>query len=168
MRTTSSRNSRARRSAVSRLPSRCGTTLRRRVRRQRLRGQERHAVQRRAALCASSQSFLAGLFEDKRPEHLRKKRPPTMATMFKKSVTELVDDLTRCNPHYIRTIKPNENKRPGEYDVDRCSTRCSACSRTSASVCRLLPRAGGEVFGRFKLLCPETWPRGSAADRRRC
>ena len=119
------------------------------------------------ALCASTQGFLAELFEDRRPEMERKRRPPTMATMFKKSVTALVESLTACNPHYIRTIKPNENKRPGEFDMERCTHQVRYLGLLEnirirrAGYCYRVPME--KFLGRFKMLCPDTWPRASGA-----
>jgi myosin-1 len=33
----------------------------------------------------------------------------------------LVASLGKCSPHYIRTIKPNDNKRANDYDEKRCA-----------------------------------------------
>ncbi|GEQ70372.1 hypothetical protein JCM33374_g4049 [Metschnikowia sp. JCM 33374] len=45
-----------------------------------------------------------------------KKRPDTASDKIKKSANILVDTLSQCQPSYIRTIKPNQTKRPKEYD----------------------------------------------------
>lgn len=45
-----------------------------------------------------------------------KKRPDTASDKIKKSANALVDTLSQCQPSYIRTIKPNQTKRPKEYD----------------------------------------------------
>ncbi|KAJ1961667.1 class II myosin [Dipsacomyces acuminosporus] len=70
-------------------------------------------------LCKSSGSaFLQGLF----PEPLdqdSKKRPPTASDRIKQSANELVTKLMQSQPSYIRTIKPNENKSPTEFDDKR-------------------------------------------------
>ena len=90
-----------------------------------------------------------------------------MATMFKKSVTALVESLTACNPHYIRTIKPNENKRPGEFDMERCTHQVRYLGLLEnirirrAGYCYRVPME--KFLGRFKMLCPDTWPRASGA-----
>lgn len=39
------------------------------------------------------------------------KRPPMIATQFKKQVDELIDKLYQCNTHYVRCMKPNTEKR---------------------------------------------------------
>lgn len=45
-----------------------------------------------------------------------KRRPPTAGDKIKQSANELVDTLMQAQPSYIRTIKPNENKSPKEYN----------------------------------------------------
>ncbi|KAJ2723716.1 class II myosin [Coemansia sp. Benny D115] len=70
-------------------------------------------------LCKSSgNAFLQGLF----PEPLdqdSKKRPPTASDRIKLSANELVTKLMQSQPSYIRTIKPNENKSPTEFNDKR-------------------------------------------------
>ncbi|KAM9902281.1 hypothetical protein OXX79_004035 [Metschnikowia pulcherrima] len=70
-------------------------------------------------LSTSSNDFVTqSLF----PPHLlqaltdSKKRPDTASDKIKKSANILVDTLSQCQPSYIRTIKPNQTKRPKEYD----------------------------------------------------
>ncbi|ETS82161.1 Myosin-1 [Pestalotiopsis fici W106-1] len=46
-----------------------------------------------------------------------RKQPPTAGDRIKTSANALVDTLMKCQPSYIRTIKPNENKSPTEYNV---------------------------------------------------
>ncbi|KAJ1920248.1 class II myosin [Mycoemilia scoparia] len=67
-------------------------------------------------LCKGSQNtFLRNLFpEPVNPD--TKKRPPTASDRIKVSANELFTKLMQCQPSYIRTIKPNENKSPVEYD----------------------------------------------------
>ncbi|KAK4705616.1 myosin I, partial [Phenoliferia sp. Uapishka_3] len=64
---------------------------------------------------SSSNQFLQGLFPD-RPDPNSKKRPPTAGDKIKSSANALVEKLMRSQPSYIRTIKPNQNKSPTEYD----------------------------------------------------
>lgn len=45
-----------------------------------------------------------------------KKRPETASDKIKRSANALVDTLSQCQPSYIRTIKPNQTKKPKEYD----------------------------------------------------
>eukprot|EP01114_Cavostelium_apophysatum_P015638 TRINITY_DN4304_c0_g1_i2.p1 TRINITY_DN4304_c0_g1~~TRINITY_DN4304_c0_g1_i2.p1 ORF type:complete len:821 (-),score=179.67 TRINITY_DN4304_c0_g1_i2:123-2585(-) len=48
-----------------------------------------------------------------------KARPTTAGSQFRNSVAELMKALYACQPHYIRTIKPNDEKRPLTFDEDR-------------------------------------------------
>lgn len=45
-----------------------------------------------------------------------RRRPPTAGDKIKASANDLVATLMKCTPSYIRTIKPNENKSPTEYN----------------------------------------------------
>jgi myosin I len=45
-----------------------------------------------------------------------KRRPPTAGDKIKSSANDLVATLMKASPSYIRTIKPNENKSPSEYN----------------------------------------------------
>jgi myosin I len=46
-----------------------------------------------------------------------RRQPPTAGDRIRTSANALVDTLMKCQPSYIRTIKPNENKSPTEYNV---------------------------------------------------
>ncbi len=64
---------------------------------------------------SSKDKFLHTLFPDKiDPDS--KKRPPTASDKIKSSANALVENLMRSSPSYIRTIKPNQNRSPSEYD----------------------------------------------------
>lgn len=64
---------------------------------------------------SSKDAFLHTLFPEKiDPDS--KKRPPTAGDKIKASANALVENLMRSEPHYIRTIKPNQNRSPSEYD----------------------------------------------------
>ncbi|RJE26934.1 hypothetical protein PHISCL_00741 [Aspergillus sclerotialis] len=45
-----------------------------------------------------------------------KRRPPTASDKIKQSANDLVATLMKAQPSYIRTIKPNDNKAPKEYN----------------------------------------------------
>lgn len=45
-----------------------------------------------------------------------KRRPPTASDKIKASANDLVATLMKAQPSYIRTIKPNDNKSPKEYN----------------------------------------------------
>jgi len=63
----------------------------------------------------SSNTFVHELFPE-RVNQDDKRRPPTAGDKIKASANELVDTLMQAQPSYIRTIKPNENKSPKEYN----------------------------------------------------
>jgi len=65
---------------------------------------------------ASSNKFLQNLFPAQ-VDHDNKRRPPTASDKIKASANELVATLSKATPSYIRTIKPNQNKSPTEYDT---------------------------------------------------
>ncbi len=65
---------------------------------------------------SSANSYLQKLFPD-RPDPNSKKRPPTAGDRIKASANALVENLMKAQPSYIRTIKPNQNKSPTEYDT---------------------------------------------------
>ena len=46
-----------------------------------------------------------------------RKQPPSAGDKIKGSANDLVATLMKAQPSYIRTIKPNENKSPTEYNV---------------------------------------------------
>lgn len=63
----------------------------------------------------SSNAFLRNLFPEKVDMNNRKK-PPTAGDRIKASANDLVQNLMKAQPSYIRTIKPNQNRSPSEYD----------------------------------------------------
>ncbi|KIJ53790.1 hypothetical protein M422DRAFT_202039 [Sphaerobolus stellatus SS14] len=67
-------------------------------------------------VATSSNPFLQGLFPE-RPDPNSKKRPPTAGDKIRSSANTLVENLSRAQPSYIRTIKPNQNRSSSEYDT---------------------------------------------------
>ena len=63
----------------------------------------------------SSNDFVHTLFPDQVDQD-NKRRPPTAGDKIKASANDLVATLMKASPSYIRTIKPNENKSPTEYN----------------------------------------------------
>ena len=64
----------------------------------------------------SSNSFVGGLFPNQVDQD-NKRRPPTQGDKIKQSANDLVGTLMKASPSYIRTIKPNDNKSPTEYNT---------------------------------------------------
>lgn len=63
----------------------------------------------------SSNGFVHSLFPHQVDQD-SKRRPPTAGDKIKASANDLVATLTKASPSYIRTIKPNDNKSPTEYN----------------------------------------------------
>uniref|UniRef100_A0A7M4EQH0 Myosin IE n=1 Tax=Crocodylus porosus TaxID=8502 RepID=A0A7M4EQH0_CROPO len=67
---------------------------------------------------SSELPFIKALF----PENLqadKKGRPTTAGSKIKKQANDLVGTLMKCTPHYIRCIKPNETKKPRDWEESR-------------------------------------------------
>jgi myosin-1 len=99
-----------------------------------------------------------------------KKKPLTAGTQFKNQVTSLMKQLAACTPHYIRCIKPNDNKASAQYDDARCIHQI----RYLGLLENVRVRRAGFVFrqpfdrfvARYKMIAPQTWPlfNGAAKD----
>lgn len=63
----------------------------------------------------SGNQFVHTLFPQEVDQDNRK-QPPSAGDRIRTSANALVDTLMKCQPSYIRTIKPNENKSPTEYN----------------------------------------------------
>lgn len=120
------------------------------------------------AMANSSNVIVTAAFPKK--ELLDKKRPETAGTQFKISLANLMVILMSKEPSYIRTIKPNDEKRSYYFDVERVSHQVKYLGLMENLRVR---RAGFayrrtyEIFmARYKSLCPATWPnyRGNAKD----
>lgn len=64
----------------------------------------------------SQNKFVHALFPEQVNQDNRK-QPPSAGDRIRTSANALVETLMKCQPSYIRTIKPNENKSPTEYNV---------------------------------------------------
>uniref|UniRef100_UPI003AABF6A0 unconventional myosin-XV-like n=1 Tax=Centroberyx gerrardi TaxID=166262 RepID=UPI003AABF6A0 len=51
----------------------------------------------------------------------RRFQAPTVSTKFQLSLLELVEKMERCNPFFVRCIKPNNNKEPGVFESELVS-----------------------------------------------
>eukprot|EP01129_Flabellula_baltica_P002905 TRINITY_DN12788_c0_g1_i1.p1 TRINITY_DN12788_c0_g1~~TRINITY_DN12788_c0_g1_i1.p1 ORF type:complete len:1025 (-),score=286.40 TRINITY_DN12788_c0_g1_i1:18-3092(-) len=66
---------------------------------------------------SSTLPFLVAAFPEETGE--QNKRPTTAGYKIKTSCGELMTELSRCTPHYIRCIKPNETKQAKDWDAAR-------------------------------------------------
>lgn len=87
-------------------------------------------------LQATSNPFLKQLFDampDSAPAAKSSKaaqgpkRKPTLGSMFKNSLIELMDTINSTNAHYIRCIKPNEQKQAWAFDGPMVLSQLRAC-----------------------------------------
>jgi len=90
------------------------------------------------------------------------KRPLTAGTNFKVSITELVDNLLRKEPYYVRCIKPNELKSPTAFNYERVKHQVSYLGLLENIRVR---RAGfayrmdyTRFLRRYKMISKYTWP----------
>lgn len=67
----------------------------------------------------SQSKLIQTLFAGDKVERTGKKRPTTAGSKIKSQANELVSKLMLSVPHYVRTIKPNETKRPRDWEHQR-------------------------------------------------
>ncbi|KAF8981487.1 Myosin type-2 heavy chain 1 [Entomortierella lignicola] len=65
------------------------------------------------------------LTEDKRKSVINRK--PTLGSIFKGSLIQLMDTINSTNVHYIRCLKPNEAKQPWIFDAPMVLGQLRAC-----------------------------------------
>ncbi|KAG0265799.1 Myosin type-2 heavy chain 1, partial [Linnemannia exigua] len=63
--------------------------------------------------------------EDKRKSVINRK--PTLGSIFKGSLIQLMDTINSTNVHYIRCLKPNEAKQPWAFDAPMVLGQLRAC-----------------------------------------
>uniref|UniRef100_A0A663DL97 Myosin IH n=1 Tax=Aquila chrysaetos chrysaetos TaxID=223781 RepID=A0A663DL97_AQUCH len=99
-----------------------------------------------------------------------RRRPETVATQFKTSLTSLIEILMSKEPSYVRCIKPNENKEPGKFDdylIRHQVKYLGLMEHLRVRRAGFAYRRKYELFlQRYKSLCPATWPHwhGPAAE----
>ncbi|KAF7202635.1 unconventional myosin-If [Nothobranchius furzeri] len=110
---------------------------------------------------SSEFDFIRSLF----PENLnsdKKGRPTTAGSKIKKQANELVNTLMKCTPHYIRCIKPNETKRPKDWEESRVRHQVEYLGlRENIRVRRAgfaYRRPFNKFLMRYAILTQETWP----------
>uniref|UniRef100_A0A2K6F5D7 Myosin IF n=1 Tax=Propithecus coquereli TaxID=379532 RepID=A0A2K6F5D7_PROCO len=117
---------------------------------------------------SSELAFLRMLFPEKLDGD-KKGRPSTAGSKIKKQANDLVTTLKRCTPHYIRCIKPNETKRPRDWEENRVKHQVEYLGLKENIRVR---RAGfayrrqfSKFLQRYAILTPETWPRWRGDER---
>ncbi|XP_034721640.1 unconventional myosin-Ie-like, partial [Etheostoma cragini] len=112
--------------------------------------------------------FIRALF----PENLeaeKRGRPSTASSKIKKQANSLVQTLMKCTPHYIRCIKPNETKRPRDWEENRVRHQVEYLGLRENIRVRRAGYAYRRVFNKFlnryAILTKETWPRWTGEER---
>ncbi|KAK9752636.1 Myosin type-2 heavy chain 1 [Basidiobolus ranarum] len=88
----------------------------------------------------------------------------TLGSSFKSSLISLMDTVNSTNVHYIRCIKPNEEKKPWSFDSQMVISQLRACGvlETIRISCEGYPsrRSIEEFVDRYYLLLPPSqWSR---------
>eukprot|EP01119_Soliformovum_irregulare_P003560 TRINITY_DN1423_c0_g1_i1.p1 TRINITY_DN1423_c0_g1~~TRINITY_DN1423_c0_g1_i1.p1 ORF type:complete len:1011 (-),score=356.36 TRINITY_DN1423_c0_g1_i1:277-3309(-) len=103
------------------------------------------------------------------PDINSKKRPLTAATQFKIALAQLMDKLLACQPHYIRCVKPNEQKKPGAIDEERVRHQIRYLGLVENVRVRRAGFAYRQTYERFlwryKMTAPATWPQFSGSPK---
>ncbi|XP_022056513.1 unconventional myosin-Ie isoform X1 [Acanthochromis polyacanthus] len=110
---------------------------------------------------SSEIAFIRALF----PENLnaeKKGRPTTAGSKIKKQANDLVSTLMKCTPHYIRCIKPNETKKPKDWEESRVKHQVEYLGLKENIRVRRAGYAYRRVFrkflNRYAILTKESWP----------
>ncbi|VVC31610.1 P-loop containing nucleoside triphosphate hydrolase,Myosin head, motor domain,IQ motif, EF-hand [Cinara cedri] len=90
------------------------------------------------------------------------KIPETTINQFKRSLNKLMKTLTSKQSSYIRCIKPNDFKEPGEFDDEVVRNQVKYMGLIEILRIRKAGFAYRSEFqqflARYKCLCPDTWP----------
>ncbi|XP_050729402.1 unconventional myosin-Ie-like isoform X2 [Eriocheir sinensis] len=109
----------------------------------------------------SSNAFIRKLFPDV-IQTGAKGRPTTAGTKIRTQANHLVDTLMKCYPHYIRCIKPNETKKPHDWDEQMVKHQVEYLGlKENIRVKRAgfaYRRPFEKFLQRYALLSKQTWP----------
>ncbi|XP_077993002.1 unconventional myosin-Ia-like [Glandiceps talaboti] len=114
------------------------------------------------AMYKAEHLLLKKLFPEGNTKYHNKKRPPTAGSQFKSSISSLMTNLLAKSPNYIRTIKPNDFKRPDDFNESIVKHQV----RYLGLMENVRVRRAGYAFRhpyelclqRYKMLSPQTWP----------
>lgn len=110
---------------------------------------------------SSSTLFIRSLFPEDVSQQTRG-RPSTSSSKIKTQANKLVETLMKCTPHYIRCIKPNETKKPKDWEDSRVKHQVEYLGlkenirvrRAGFAYRREFPK----FIKRYAILTPETYP----------
>ncbi|KAK1160736.1 unconventional myosin-Ie isoform X1 [Acipenser oxyrinchus oxyrinchus] len=105
--------------------------------------------------------FIRALFSENLQAE-KKGRPTTAGSKIKKQANDLVSTLMKCTPHYIRCIKPNETKRPKDWEESRVKHQVEYLGLKENIRVRRAGYAYRRIFrkflNRYAILTKESWP----------
>ncbi|KAM6294828.1 unconventional myosin-If [Aegotheles albertisi] len=117
---------------------------------------------------SSEHGFIRMLFPEKLDSD-KKGRPTTAGSKIKKQANDLVNTLMKCTPHYIRCIKPNETKKPRDWEESRVKHQVEYLGLKENIRVRRAGFAYRRIFHKFlqryAILTPETWPSWRGDER---
>jgi myosin protein heavy chain len=143
-----------------------------------------------SVLANSSEPYVAALFEDFRedepmlnvgadssgtaraPRRIKKGAFRTVAQRHKEQLGTLMAQLRQTQPHFVRCIVPNENKKPGQVNVPlvldqlRCNGVLEGIRIARLGYPNRLPFV--EFRQRYELLTPGIIPKGYMDGRQAC
>eukprot|EP01101_Sappina_pedata_P000757 TRINITY_DN10948_c0_g1_i1.p1 TRINITY_DN10948_c0_g1~~TRINITY_DN10948_c0_g1_i1.p1 ORF type:complete len:1073 (-),score=420.88 TRINITY_DN10948_c0_g1_i1:105-3323(-) len=119
-------------------------------------------------LCQSSNSdLIVNMFPEKIDKG-SKKAPTTAGFKIKESISALVTTLSKCSPHYVRCIKPNEKKAAGLIDKEMLVHQIKYLGLYENVRVRRAGFAYRQIYSRFffryRVVCDKTWPNWSSRD----
>ncbi|XP_053325125.1 unconventional myosin-Ih [Spea bombifrons] len=98
-----------------------------------------------------------------------RRRPETVTTQFKNSLSSLIEILMSKEPSYIRCIKPNNAKQSGKFEdmlVHHQVKYLGLMEHLRVRRAGFAYRRKYETFlQRYKSLCPDTWPSWTGSAR---
>ena len=123
-------------------------------------------------LCSAKDNFLQELLIDITSEASQagspttgaaKKKSTTAGFKIRQQAADLVKTLTSCTPHYVRTIKSNDEKRANFIDEPRVTHQVKYLGLLENIRVRRAGYSYRQYFDkflkRFKYTCPATFPR---------
>ncbi|XP_061871190.1 unconventional myosin-If isoform X1 [Colius striatus] len=117
---------------------------------------------------SSQHAFIRMLFPEKLDSD-KKGRPTTAGSKIKRQANDLVNTLMKCTPHYIRCIKPNETKKPRDWEESRVKHQVEYLGLKENIRVRRAGFAYRRLFHKFlqryAILTPETWPSWRGDER---
>eukprot|EP00479_Gromia_sphaerica_P000788 TRINITY_DN10947_c0_g1_i1.p1 TRINITY_DN10947_c0_g1~~TRINITY_DN10947_c0_g1_i1.p1 ORF type:complete len:224 (+),score=39.29 TRINITY_DN10947_c0_g1_i1:867-1538(+) len=122
---------------------------------------------------SSSSKLLEHLFKNDDPDDDERRRPTTTGYKIKRQTKQLVDALMSAEPHYVRCIKSNDNKKANSFATERVEHQIQYLGLVENIKVRRAGFAYRQEFfkflERFKILSSKTWPdQWTGTDKNGC